>query len=459
MATTADTQSILAQQLEQLRSQQQKLAGLEAQLSVVEKAYEDSAKLLAATPTTDPNYSRIQQQTQDYGQAYTTLFGQVNAQKEAISQTQTAIDATATEAEKQKIAEDNAKKKSDTTIPDPNNPDSVYNAQIEALIKQRIAAIEAGDTEKVKQIDAAIQAVADSYKPPAPIPNPRPAPDQNSFVITPPQESAIGPQADDWRFRMSLAPSANYLYKAPNPGILFPLRATDGVIFPYSPSINITYSAGYNTQDITHSNYKIYTYKNSAVETITISADFTAQDVIEANYLLAVIHFFRSVTKMFYGQDQNPSRGVPPPLVYLRGFGQYQFDWHPVAISSFTHTFPPDVDYIDAYPTNSGISVGAQDVSTYVNNTDAGGGGIDYAERLRALTSQIQPGGLPPAPVFSSTQNIKESTRVPTKITIQLNCLPIVTRNAISNKFSLREYATGNLMHGSTNKGTGGGIW
>jgi hypothetical protein len=48
---------------------------------------------------------------------------------------------------------------------------------------------------------------------------------------------------------------------------------------------------------------------------------------------------------------------------------------------------------------------------------------------------------------------------VPSKLTIQLNCVPVVTRNAISNKFSLKEYATGRLMRGSVNPGTGGGIW
>jgi hypothetical protein len=462
MATSADIQSSLAQQKEQLASQQQKLLGLQSQLGIVQKAYEDSAKLLAATPTTDPNYSRIQQQTQSYGQAYSTLLGQVNTQKEAISQTESAIAATATEAEKKEIDDAAQKKKTDTEVPDPRNPDSVYQRQIEALIKERQIAYEAGDTEKVAQIDAAIKAVTDSYKPDNVTPTPNNNTDNTdidySAFVKPVQESAIGPAAVDWRFRMSLAPSADYLYKATPPGILAPLIATDGVIFPYTPAITITYSSNYNSQDITHSNYKIYTYKNSAVEAITISADFTAQDSVEANYLLAVIHFFRSVTKMFYGQDQNPSRGIPPPLVYLRGFGQYQFDWHPVAITTFTHTFPQDVDFVEAYPTNNGLAAGALDLSPYEYERTRSGL-YSNAQRLRSISRQIQSGGLPASPVFGSTQNINEATRVPSKLTIQLNCVPVVTRNAISNKFSLKEYATGRLMRGSVNPGTGGGIW
>jgi hypothetical protein len=50
-----------------------------------------------------------------------------------------------------------------------------------------------------------------------------------------------------------------------------------------------------------------------------------------------------------------------------------------------------------------------------------------------------------------------EATYVPTKIQLQITCIPIVTRNDISNKFSLKEYATGELLRGS--KRSGGGIW
>lgn len=268
------------------------------------------------------------------------------------------------------------------------------------------------------------------------------------------QKVATSGGVKDWRFRMSLAPSANYMYKAMNPGILTPLKATNGVIFPYSPQISVSYTANYSNYDLTHSNFKIHTYKNSSVENVTITGDFTAQDTTEANYLLAVMHFFKSVTKMFYGQDQNPQRGIPPPLLYLSGFGQYQFDMHPVVVTSYTHTFPTDVDYINAYPTNPTIAIGGLNLVPFL----LPGAGLDSAGRLRQLASTILPGGMVPPPAFNMTQNINQSTRVPTKVQIQLQCLPVVTRNLISNKFSLREYSNGSLMKGSTN-GTGGGIW
>ena len=42
---------------------------------------------------------------------------------------------------------------------------------------------------------------------------------------------------------------------------------------------------------------------------------------------------------------------------------------------------------------------------------------------------------------------------------IQISAVPIVTRNDISRNFSLKDYATGNLLRGSKRKQGGGGIW
>ena len=256
-------------------------------------------------------------------------------------------------------------------------------------------------------------------------------------------------KAKDWRVRLSLAPSANYLYKVPKAsvGILEPLQSTNGVIFPYTPTISVVYAASYDASELVHSNYKIYNYKSSNVDTVTITGDFTAQDTNEANYLLAVIHFFKSVTKMFYGQDQNPRNGTPPPLVYMSGMGTFQFDNHPLAVTNFTYSLPNEVDYIRAgsVTTEPGSSTVGQ---IPVNNTDS------------ASATRIQASGLgPKTPNFQRAQATINSnaTYVPTKMQIVITCIPIVTRNDISNNFSLRDYATGALLQGS--KRNGGGIW
>ena len=262
----------------------------------------------------------------------------------------------------------------------------------------------------------------------------------------------------DWRVRLSLSPgaqAAKYLYWANPPGILAPLQATDGVIFPYTPSISVAYNANYDPTELTHSNYKFFTYRGSAVDSITIGCEFTAQDVFEAQYLLAVIHFFRSVTKMFYGQDQNPKNGTPPPLCYLSGLGAFQFDAHPLAITNFTYSLPTDVDYIKAGSTATPAGVNRQNNPSQPKPSDSGQG---QAGASRMGSSGLNTGAVSAPPDWQTSNTAsKDATYVPTKISITIQAVPIVTRNDISNKFSLKEYATGALLRGTQR--AGGGIW
>lgn len=252
---------------------------------------------------------------------------------------------------------------------------------------------------------------------------------------------------EDWRVRLSLAPESKYLYNAPDAqGILQPLAATDGVIFPYTPNIQVQYAAHYTPTDLTHSNYKIFQYANSSIDSISITCDFTAQDTAEANYLLAVIHFFRTVTKMFYGQDKSPKAGTPPPLCYLSGLGQFQFDAHPLAVTAFTYSLPTDVDYIRASATTTAAGVNKSPANVPINTASPAGG------RMQG----INPGGVRPPPRFQTTPaGTIEPTYVPTKMQIQISAVPIISRNDISNNFSLKKYATGELLLGAKNKRAG----
>jgi hypothetical protein len=264
------------------------------------------------------------------------------------------------------------------------------------------------------------------------------------------QDASNFQQKQDWRVKLSLAPGSTYLYNnRGNEGILLPLAETDGVIFPYTPAISVAYSASYDNTELTHSNYKFFSYRASAVDSISITCDFTAQDTFEANYLLAVIHFFRSVTKMFYGQDQNPKPGTPPPLCYLTGLGAFQFDEHPIAITGFTYSLPTEVDYIRA-----GVPTTQPGVNKRPATPPTGAGG---ATEARLQSSGLRPGALAPPVYFTENAGTREPTYVPTKIQMAITAVPIVTRNDISNQFSLEEYATGKLLRGS--KRSGGGIW
>lgn len=253
------------------------------------------------------------------------------------------------------------------------------------------------------------------------------------------QDQFIFQARKDWRVRLALsdAPEVNYLYRAANPGILNPLRATNGVLFPYTPTISVNYSANYNPTELVHSNYKVYQYSSSSIDSINIQCEFTAQDIYEANYLLAVIHFFRSATKMFYGQDENPRRGTPPPLCYIYGMGSYQFAGQPLAISQFTYNLPNNVDYIKT-------SVGGNVSSATTPPT-----------RLEATGAA--PGGVLPPANFTPVAEPDSISWVPSKIQLQITCIPMLSRNQVSNIFSLEKYATGELLNGIGKPG--GGFW
>jgi hypothetical protein len=258
------------------------------------------------------------------------------------------------------------------------------------------------------------------------------------------------PSAADWRVRLSLAPNSTYLYNAKPPGILAPLAITDGVIFPYTPSIETSYQAKYDSYDLTHSNYRGYFYKSSMVENISIKGTFTAQDTQEAQYLLAVIHFFKSVTKMFYGQDQEA--GTPPPLVYLNGFGKYQFNEHPCVVSNFGYSLPNDIDYIRADGFNN-IGLNLENRRSRSSGPGPGGSlGTVIAIIDRLSNAGLKNGSLSNRPSPSQVnQNVANqtsinSTYVPTKMEISLTLLPMQTRNQVSKQFSLKEFANGNLL-------------
>lgn len=252
----------------------------------------------------------------------------------------------------------------------------------------------------------------------------------------------------DWRVRLALAPDANYLYKATgSESILAPLKATDGVIFPYTPGVTVNYTANYDPGTIPHTNYKFFQYTSSSVDAVTLQCDFTAQDTFEANYVLAVIHFFRSMTKMFYGQDSLPKNGTPPPLCYMYGMGGYQFAAHPLVINSFTYNLPADVDYIK---TTTAVTPNAGTTPVPSSTNEA-------ISSARMNTNDIAPGGKTPAPAFTSPATTIETTWVPTKIQLVIGCFPIVSRNKISNVFSLRDYGSGKIYNGVNNRN--GGIW
>lgn len=254
----------------------------------------------------------------------------------------------------------------------------------------------------------------------------------------------------DWRVKLSLAPGANYLYNVPGgpdaAGLLAPLRATQGVIFPYTPRVDTIYSANYSQMDLTHANYRQYYYKGSNVQEVLLTADFTAQDTKEADYLLAVIHFLKSATKMFYGQD--PNRGAPPPVVFLSGFGAYQYNLHPCVISQFNYNLPDDVDYIRARSFQIDGNSGSLQYRKELSISAVPNYSLEsiWARLTGANLKQGAEGFDPNAFTGSQLQTYNDATYVPTQMTMTITLLPVVSREQVSKQFSLRDYANGKLM-------------
>ena len=206
---------------------------------------------------------------------------------------------------------------------------------------------------------------------------------------------------NDTRARLALSPGAgNILYKDPSNKLLRPLTTTDGVVWPYTPSINIGYSAAYTGNQVIHNNYASQSYGQSMIEQISCVGTFTANTPAEAAYLLSVLHFLKSATKSFFGQDHN--RGTPPPVLRFSAHGPYMFNSVPVVISATNFDFEQTVDYINA-------------------KVSSGSGGID------------------------------STTRVPSSISINVTLLPVVSRQR-QTEFGLAKYARGELIGEASGK-------
>ena len=218
------------------------------------------------------------------------------------------------------------------------------------------------------------------------------------------QTEGQGGRSTDWKVRISTAPNFNWY----SMGIMRPLSSTNGVVFPYTPEITVSYVTNYSMQRFTHSNYAQPIYENSDIATIQISGDFTAQTKKEADYILACIYFFRSVTKMFFGSDTTVAQaGNPPPLVYLNGYGEHIFKDTPCLVTQSNHSMPSDVDYIET----------------------AGTGTMESTNNFVDIT--------PPAS--------GRSTRIPTVTKLTINLQPVYSKRRVS-EFNLEDFAQGKLI-------------
>ena len=151
----------------------------------------------------------------------------------------------------------------------------------------------------------------------------------------------------DTRAKLTIPDGSDVLKvdKKYNP-ILLPLKKFKGIIWPYTPTINVSHQAEYGAYDISHTNYPIHYYSKSTPPAIMCSGQLTAQTAAEGHYMIAVLHFLRIVTKMHFGMNDK-KRGTPPPVLKFSAYGDLMFSNVPVLIRSFAYDLGQDIDYID----------------------------------------------------------------------------------------------------------------
>lgn len=140
-------------------------------------------------------------------------------------------------------------------------------------------------------------------------------------------------------------------------GIMAPLITTDGMVFPYQPTITWQQDVQYTEMELIHTNQDIQAYKRTPSPKFSIDGEFTVQNQAEGKYALACIHFLRTVTKMHFG-DSDPNRGTPPPVLLFDAYGAYMFNSLPVIVTQFSVSLPKDVDYVpvDVNSNTSGLN-------------------------------------------------------------------------------------------------------
>lgn len=236
----------------------------------------------------------------------------------------------------------------------------------------------------------------------------------------------------DWRVRLTIptdSPVRGVLFE--NNKLLDPLKPNNGIFWPLTPNMIIQHSANYNTLEQTHSNYPHYAYQNSQVDQINIIGEFPVQNSTDAKQWVATVHFLRTVTKMFFGNKEDPNglKGSPPPILHLSGYGDNMFSKIPVIINTFNVELRAGIDYIS---TKQGLNPTKEEEITEIRN------------RWSTINSPHFNGDY--EAVFKGTKSGdgEEQTWAPTLSNISVLITPIYSRDSVK-KFSMRDFATGRM--------------
>lgn len=231
----------------------------------------------------------------------------------------------------------------------------------------------------------------------------------------------------DWRVRLQIPQNGTQVYKsifgslnAENNTLMEPLVPSRGIFWPLTPTMTVQHSANYNPLSQTHSNYPFQAYQNSQVDSINIIGEFPVQNSDDAKHWVATVNFLRTVTKMYFGQDDaraNNLKGNPPPILHLSGYGDHMYNKVPVVVNTFNLELRQGIDYISTKQSNTPYK--------QLTGADAG-----FDQSVIAGESQ---------------------TWAPTLSNISVLVTPVYSRESIKN-FSLSSFARGELNGKGTNE-------
>ena len=166
--------------------------------------------------------------------------------------------------------------------------------------------------------------------------------------------TAVASNADtgtDYRVRIRAGSSASQVEQVlgkndPTSNILSILYETNGLMFPYTPTIAVSQSVNWDPMSLVGTNFDVLSYQRTPSVTISVTGIFTTQNQREGEYLMAVIHFLRVVTKSYYGvtDAKKGLAGVPPPVLYFEGHGNFIFNKIPCVIKSYSFSFEEGID-------------------------------------------------------------------------------------------------------------------
>ena len=220
----------------------------------------------------------------------------------------------------------------------------------------------------------------------------------------------------DWRVRLTLPARSNLRNVLLGGDVTQPLRDSNGMFWPLTPSMIIQHSANYNALAQTHSNYPFQAYQNSQVDQMNIIGEFPVQNSEDAKHWVATVHFLRTITKMFFGGGDY--KGNPPPILHLSGYGDNMFNNVPVVVNTFNVELRAGIDYISTIQN-----------TVYTKN--------------------------PHADIADTSVN---ATWAPTISNISVLVTPTYSRETLK-KFSLQDFASGNLANfGAKGKNDGIGF-